>query len=103
MEVVSGGRTWIERTNQAWKEWATIAVGVLVAATFALFQAFDWGAALVASVLLSLVAVYFAFFSIKCPRCGHRPMWKKARSQDGGSVFGWSNLQSCPGCGHDGQ
>ena len=102
-------RFWIKRSGQAWK----LAIFyLLISVTIVLFVAFVMAVNKIqllgqlGSMQLAFAFVAFGFtsliwicLSVRCPRCGHKPVWGILRRSDTSTwLVSLHTMERCPQC-----
>ena len=103
------GRRWLGRSQQSWKLFVFMALilvaAVLMALLFRAIQAEEsqqagYGARLVLALAsVTGAAMGWLVFSIRCAKCGHRPIWNIIRTQPASDwLVTVVTLERCPNC-----
>lgn len=104
-------KSFLERTNQAWKiklARLTLVLGCLPGVLFkyvyshkdflGIYFVFFW---ICSSIFFFMAYIFFEFFFIKCPNCGERVMWTLAKNEGPVDYYMKSrNIEKCNACGY---
>jgi hypothetical protein len=109
---------WLSRTGQTWKVWISLGISCIALVLFILMVAsfgnsgdeilgrlgIDELQVLSAFLCLGLLALFFLVFSVKCPECKKRPVYKIIRTSDFNQWFYvLISFDRCPNCGYMGK
>jgi hypothetical protein len=96
---------WLAVTHQQWKGAVAVLGAVATLGSFAWFvqgldDDRDLGAKLSAFAASGAFTVAWMLLAVRCPSCGHRPVWRLWRSGNANSwVARLLSLDRCPSCG----
>lgn len=102
-------RSWIANTGQLWKLSLFYLMMLTTVLLIVVFISAVNGATItnfagrfelaISFILLGVASLAWLCFSIRCPRCGSRPVWKMLRTVD---VNAWlvklHSMERCPEC-----
>ncbi|MBI5024954.1 MAG: hypothetical protein HZC18_08190 [Candidatus Omnitrophica bacterium] len=94
------GNMWFQRTNQTWK------IGIFLVLLFlSPIGFFVWismenqNSALLLGTVSGIISIIWLTQSIKCPKCGYKPIWSIMKSAPASEWFiKITNLKECPSC-----
>jgi len=97
--------TWLAATNQRWKVVVAVCGGLATLVSFAWFvSSLDddgaLGRTLAAFAGSGSFTVAWTLSAVRCPSCGHRPVWRLLRTERADAwVARLLTLERCPSCG----